>query len=230
VYPSGSFKESTLNAIKTSSRYVPRQVQPLEPRPPYRRGERQPTEPPEICNVPEHCNEPCIELRLSNIPRSHHGLVFGTDPDSDVVLPNWKGIGYHHFTLTFDEANRLIVKDWGSLVGTEVTYDNEGHGLRREFQWIVGGDNVPKREKILIKLLPTVSVELQIDVACYDTKSAASIDKIGRFRDGTATVEGLFGDLDIPNRPETEWPTEAQTPGTGEIHLKKKIGEGTFAV
>ncbi len=231
VYAHGDFKKETLKTIKRSSRYVFPRVQAPEPRPPCRRGERQVTEPPEDSSIPEHAYEPYIELRLSDIPRSSHGVVFGTDPDSDVVLPNWKGIGYRHFTLTFDEANRLIVRDWGSLVGTEVTYDGYGRGKRSNFQWIVGGHNRLKDvKKILIKLDVNAHVQFRIVTAYHNVSLPAYIDRVGRFRKGTATAEGLFNDLSIPNRPETKRPTGAHTPGTGAIHLRKRVGEGSYGV
>ena len=231
VYPFGNFKQKITETIKTSSRYVFPQLQPPEPRPPYRRGERQLTEAPESCSVLENLHGPCIELSFSDIPRSRHGVVFGTDPDSDVVLPNWKGMGYRHLTLTFDEANRLIVKDWGSLVGTEVTYNGAGGGTRSKFQWIVGGHpRLKDKPKILINIYATVLVQLQIVTAYHDVSTSAYIDKVSRFRKGAGTAEGLFNDLSIPNRPETERPSGAHTPGAGAIHLTKEVGRGSYGV
>lgn len=230
VYSYGDFKKKILETIETSSRYVFPEVQPPEPRPPYRCGERQLTEPPEDPSIAEHAYEPYIEVKLSDIPRSSHGIVFGTDPDSDVVLPNWKGIGYRHFTLTFDEANRLIVRDWGSLLGTEVTYEGYGRGKRSNFQWIVGGH---KRLKDMTEILINVGVghvQFQIVTAYYDVSLPTYTDRVTRFRKGIATAEGLFNDISIPNRPETERPTGAHTPGTGAIHLKKRVGEGSYGV
>uniref|UniRef100_A0A0B7KJ04 Protein kinase domain-containing protein n=1 Tax=Bionectria ochroleuca TaxID=29856 RepID=A0A0B7KJ04_BIOOC len=45
----------------------------------------------------------------------------------------------------FDDYDRPIVKDLGSLIGTQVKYGNDGEGWRRDFAWIVGGSKVPKR-------------------------------------------------------------------------------------
>lgn len=148
-----------------------------------------------------------------------------------MVLPNCKGVGYHQFTLTFDDANRFIVKDWGSLIGTEVTYEGEGSGTRRGFQWIVSGDNVSNTKKsILISLYSIPKIQLCIIVNQHDWASSEYINMVGRFCQGSATAEDLFVDLNIPNRRETEWPTEAHTSGQGAIHLTKKIGEGSFSV
>lgn len=153
-------------------------------------------------------------------------MVFGRGPDSDVVLPKCTGIGYHHFTLTFDDANRLIVKDWGSLIGTEVTYDGEGSGVRREFRWIVSG---AETKPILVKLYSSPQIRLHIIVNQQDSASSEYINNVRRFCHGSQTAEDLFFDLNIPNRWETEWPTGAHTPGQGAIHLANQVGEGSYA-
>ncbi|KAJ6436536.1 RNA-directed DNA polymerase from transposon x-element [Purpureocillium lavendulum] len=64
----------------------------------------------------------------------------------------------------------------------------------------------------------------------HDIKSQEYIEKVHWFRQGTATAEDLFRDLDVPQRPDTELPTGAHTPGRGEIHLRKEIGEGGYGV
>lgn len=230
VYPHNDKMDYLGKSFRTSSFYAAPVFSKTEPRAAYAHGERGSTEPPEYLDVPDHCYLPCIELRFSKIPRSHHGIIFGTGPDSDVVLPNCKGVGNHQFTLTFDDANRLIVKDWGSLIGTEVTYQDEGSGTRRGFQWIVGGAEFPlEKTIILITLYSMPQIKLRIIVNEYDSASSDYINKVRRFCQGLATAEDLFVDLNIPNRRETEWPTGAHTPGQGAIHLKRKIGEGSFA-
>ncbi|KAI8272564.1 protein kinase [Colletotrichum sp. SAR11_57] len=46
---------------------------------------------------------------------------------------------------SFDRC-RLIVKDSVSLMGTEVTYDDEGHGKRSNFCCIIGGYKIPNEK------------------------------------------------------------------------------------
>ena len=139
-----------------------------------------------------------------------------------------KSISYCHFSLTFDEDKRLVVKDWGSLEGTEVTYNGEGQGKRREFQWIVSGHGViEEKDSIVINVNPFMS--FQIIVAKHDISSQAYIDKVDWFCQGTATAEDLLDDLNFPDRG-TERPTGAHTPDTGAIHLRKRLGEGSFGV
>lgn len=51
----------------------------------------------------------------------------------DVVMAH-SGISNCHFSLTFADPNRPIVKDLNSLLGTQVTYNGEGKGALRDFQ------------------------------------------------------------------------------------------------
>ncbi|POR35146.1 Serine/threonine-protein kinase RAD53 [Tolypocladium paradoxum] len=231
VYPVGHGKKRALKAIEASPLYIAPQHPEDEEEEQVQHGrrDRHPTEPPEESNVSAHHDLPCIELRFSNIPRSTHGRIFGRDPNSDVVLPDVKGLSYHHFSLTFDDANRLIVRDWGSLFGTEVTYDEEGSGKRSNFRWIVGGDPNPQHKTSIIITIDN-TIEFRIVAAYHDIQSQEYIDKVQWFRQGTATAEDLFRDLDLPQRPDTELPTGAHTPGSGEIYLKKTIGKGSFGV
>lgn len=229
VYPYGDLKTDIANEFKTSSYYVAPRVQQPARRP---RGERERTEPLlNTADVPDHYYLPCIKLRLSHIPQSPRGIVFGADPNSDVVLPNDTSISNHHFSLTFDNANRVIVKDWGSHNGTEVIYNDQGHGVRSKFQWIVGGHDVPENKRNIIIALPSKpKIKLKIIVAQHDIRSPEYIDKVDRFCQGSATAEDLFAGLDIPTRQDTRRPTGAHTPGAGDIYLTKVLGQGSFAV
>jgi hypothetical protein len=64
-----------------------------------------------------------------------------------------EGISFHHFALTFDKQNRLIIKDLGLFCGTEVIYDKQGRGKRSDFVWIIGGQEIPeKKESVIINV------------------------------------------------------------------------------
>lgn len=220
-----------MTSIQRSPRCVPPRLPMTKQQVQYDpgQGERELTAPPEDGDpVPAYSYLPCVELRFSDIPRTKHGLVFGRDPKSDVVLPD-RHISFHHFTLTFDTAKRLIVKDWGSLSGVEVTYDNEGRGRRRDFQWIVGGDvTLTHKEAIIINLRDTI--KFQVVPNDHDIAEQPYIDKVNLFCKGRLTAPELFGDLDIPLTADTELPTGTQTPSTGEIHLQRRLGSGAFGV
>lgn len=218
VYPY-DLCEDILQAFKENSRYVPPQKRRVA------RHERLPTEP--LCDrEPTYHYKPCIEVRFSNIPRTRHGLVFGSDPKCDVVIPD-ECISWHHFSLTFDDARRFVIKDWGSSGGTEVTYDDCGKGIRSGFQWIFGGHRIPRRtNEIIIKL--DQATQFQIVVAHHNTELPDYIEKVDQFRLGTATAEELFRDLDFPR--ETKQHTGAYTPSAGAIYLTRKLGQGLFSV
>ncbi|KAM4055222.1 kinase [Hirsutella rhossiliensis] len=230
VYPVLDMRDAAKNAIQGSRLYVPALHQPQQP---AQRGlfERRPMEPANDTDFPGDHGLPFIELRLSDIPRTHHGIVFGRDPQSDVVLPEQYGASYHHFALTFDAAKRLIVMGFDTLVGTEVTYDNDGGGKRRNFQWIVSGGSRLSSVKAIIVTV-NKGLKFRIVAAKHNTSSPEYIEQVNRFCQGTATAGELFEGLNFPRRSDTELPTGVDTPGQGQepIYLRKKIGQGAFGV
>ncbi|OAA58602.1 Protein kinase-like domain protein [Niveomyces insectorum RCEF 264] len=171
---------------------------------------------------------PCLELRFSQPPATSHGYVFGWDAKCDVRLARMSGISFHHLALTFDDQYRLVIKDLGSLAGTEVLYNEQGRGKRSDFVWIVGGHDMPqKRGKIIVVFHR--HLQFEIVVSSHDITSQSYMDKVDQLRQGTANAEDLLGGLDL-SRPQTERASGAQTPGTGPIFLTEKLGEGTFGV
>lgn len=183
IYPEADLWRRAERAIRNTPGHRPPLVKPPSPESQYRRGDREHTSPPEDISV--QSTLPCIELKLSNIPRTDRGLVFGSSPNSDVVLP-YEGVSGCHFSLTFDDANRLIVKDWGSLIGTQVFYDQQGHEKRSNFQWIIGGGDVRLWNDITISVLENLS--FSIVVASYDAASPECSEKVRLFRQGRATA------------------------------------------
>ena len=231
LYPSDDGFDYASETIElNSSRYVPRHPRPslalqLDQ---YSRRNRQPTQEPED-HGDKLGNKACLELRFSHGPQTRHGFVLGTDPFSDIVLLNVPGISFHHLTITFDLHNRPIVQDLGSLHGTEVTYGNEGKGVRSDFVWIVGGHRVPqKKESIVIKIHK--DFKFLMVVYYHEITSPQYIDNVNRFRQGATDAVRLVDRLDLRSRPHTEYVSGAHTPGSGPIHLKKKVGEGAFGV
>lgn len=218
-----------IDAIRANARHTPPRLPGSAQDAQCGPGERESTAPPEDSEpAPTYFYLPCIELRFSNIPRTRHGLLFGRDPKSDVVLPH-RHVSFHQFTLTFDTEKRLVVKDWGSSYGVEVTYDNEGRGRRSNFQWILGGGEVPRqKESIIINLQDTV--KFQVVTNYHNIASQAYSDNIRQFWEDMSIVPELFGGLGIARGPETELPTGAQTPSKGEIYLRKELGRGGFGV
>lgn len=208
-------------------RYVPAQLPQSEVQ--YGRRDRAPTQVSLWCGAnPLDCL-PRIELRFSQPPKTSHGFVFGWDVNSDIVLPWIQGISFHHFALTFDEQNRLIVKDLGSFSGTEVTYDRKGQGKRSNFVWIIGGHKTPKgMTSIVINVHDTL--KFQIVVSDHEIQSAQYVDNINRFRQGAASMDNLVSQIHLRSRPQTELASGAETPGTDPIVLKRELGRGAFGV
>ncbi|KFH48245.1 Inhibitor of nuclear factor kappa-B kinase subunit beta-like protein [Hapsidospora chrysogenum ATCC 11550] len=218
---------AALDVLKSSSRYVPPRQKPSRPSQ-HSRRQRQSTEPPEDEGASSSLgHSPCLVVKFSDIPRTNRGLVFGSNEYCDVVV-NVKGMSQCHFSLTFDEQRRLIVKDLGSLIGTQVTYDREGEGPRRQFQWIVSShDILDGKNSIVIKVKGVIS--LRVIVPPHDVSSPAYIRAVGRFCEGASNAADLLDTLGL-SKPRTRAVTGTHTPGTGEIHLRKRLGEGGFGV
>ncbi|KJZ70942.1 hypothetical protein HIM_09646 [Hirsutella minnesotensis 3608] len=194
------------------------------------RGDRESTEPTEETQIPSYFYQPCLQWRFSHGPQTDIGLVFGWDPNSDIVLPHMTGISFHHGALTFDAENRPIFKDLGSSTGTTVSYDTEGGDqIRRDFTWILGGHKIPQEKKLIIINL-NQHLRFKIVVSRHETASQTYIENVGRFRQGRADPEKLLGRLDFTSRPQTEPASGARTPGTGPVTLKRLVGEGSFGI
>lgn len=206
-------------------RYVPG-LKKKQERPRDRRG-RGSTEEPEPRGDDKTNPRARLELRFSHSPKTSAGFIFGCDEDCDIVLPSLRGVSSYHFALTFDDYNRPIVRDIGSFIGTQVTYNNDGKGTRREFSWIVGGHPVPGEETPIVVEI-NESLKFQLAISSHDMDSQSYKDNIERFRRGSSGYEDLFTRLKM--RPETERPTGTHTPGSGPIFLRKKVGEGSFGV
>ena len=214
-------------AVENDSRHIPARLS--QSRVQYGRRDRVPTEEPEQHGVGPLDYLPRIELRFSNPPKTSHGFVAGWDENSDIVLPWIQGISFHHFALTFDEQNRIVVRDLVSFTGTEVTYDSQGQGKRSGFVWIVGGhDTLEEKTSVVINV--NTSLKFQIVVSRHDITSQQYVNDVNRFRQGIADMDNLLDQLDLRSRPQTQRPSGAQTPGTGPIVLKKVLGEGAYGV
>ncbi|KAI1823280.1 kinase-like domain-containing protein [Xylaria intraflava] len=168
---------------------------------------------------------PSLKIDLSQIPKTSFGLVAGWDPKADIVLPKLRGVSFHHFSLTFDDAYRLIVRDLGSREGTCVAYGTIDNGPWSNFIWTIGGDEDLKNNgEVTIKV--TKELRFQMIVKEFDPTSEDFRAKVDRFCAGTAGLEGA------PEGPAVRPPpqTPPGTPAEPDILLMRKIGEGGFAV
>ncbi|KAJ6436760.1 Endonuclease/exonuclease/phosphatase [Purpureocillium lavendulum] len=210
-----------------TSRYAPPLLTLPSPKQRFR-GDRESTEPAEEAEVDVNLYRSRLELRFSRGPQTDAGLVFGWDRNSDIVLPQVPGISFHHCTLTFDAANRPLIKDLGSQGGTAVSYDAEaGDQIRRDFAWIIGGHEVPQGKKTTV-IHFSRHLRLQIVVTGHELASPTYIENVRRFRLGTSDPEKLLGRLDLTSRPRTRPASGAGTPSSGPVVLRKILGEGGF--
>ncbi|KAI0482112.1 kinase-like domain-containing protein [Xylariaceae sp. FL0804] len=227
IYPRGRRLEPTqaTEAIERSERHIKARVQLSRNGDRRRRDERESTEPPESLKASDLDHLPCLVVRFSEAPRTRQGLIFGSSRNCDVVAA-FKGMSRYHFSLTFDERHRMIIKDLNSLTGTKVTYSGEG-GARRDFRWIVGGLERFEQKDITITVSGVVSFRIVVPV--YDITSRTYIDNVNRFQEGTATAQEILNDIRLSTE-STRRHTEANTPGTGPMYLRKRLGKGGFGV
>ncbi|KLU91814.1 CAMK protein kinase [Magnaporthiopsis poae ATCC 64411] len=180
-----------------------------------------------------------LELRFGQGTRTGLGFVLGKDPaTSDIVLVDETGISERHCAITFEndfrDTNhyRLVVRDLETTCGTSVSYSGkagrEDGGIRRGFRWIIGGHDVPAKKEIVIELHD--HLQFRIDVPKHDIKSEPYIGNVARFHQGRSSVDDLFGQMDVSSLPRTEAPSGARTPGSGDIEVEEKLGEGGFGV
>ncbi len=169
----------------------------------------------------------CLEFRFSRGPQTGDGFVFGRHPSCDVVLPDPQ-LSWHHFALTFDQHHRPIIRDLGSLVGTEVMYGEQGQGRRRRFDWIIGADPVLRKKFIVINLLE--DLRFTVVVPSHEVASQSYVDKVTTFHQGTLGADGLVRRLNIRSRPQTEAGGGIHTPGVGSIGIRDVVCRGAFGV
>lgn len=231
LYPHNDSRKRAFKAIEANSRYAPPLLQPTEDRPARHRSrdhrDRESTEPPDNPGASALDYLPSLAIRFGDAPRTERGLIFGSNPRCDVVV-RARGVSNFHFSLTFDDYNRPVIEDLGSFMGTQVTYNGDGEGVRSGFRWIVGGEDTPHQKERIIITVPDV-VAFQIVVKRHELKSPAYIGAVTQFKQGAATTEDLVEDLGLSN-PPTRPRTGTHSPGTGEINLRKTLGEGSFGV
>lgn len=165
-----------------------------------------------------------FDLRLSRIPRTDNGLVFGSHKSCDIRLPSSKTRSLYHFAITFDEQNRMVIRDLRSVHGLEVQYDGQGQGRRREFTWIIHG-------AAFLKNVRQISIRVHEDLVIsikpkrsFDPSLQATKSQIKRFRPGQRLTfkyfpKSLFG---------TDYATKTIALAVAPIHLQRFLGQGTF--
>jgi len=212
------------------SRYVPPHVLPQgQTKSKYRSRESTVSLEEEEDNTPNDASYPGLQLTFNPGPKAGQGLVLGTDPNCDIVLPQLSMISRRHCALTFDAQRRLILRDF-SRNGTIVKYDDKGGESRHHFTWIAGGHNVPRdTKKILIEIQ---GISFRIIVSTHDENPRLYNANVDRFlQEAKANEELPFGGLGIQSLNSTAPPSGTQTPSQNPIRLKQgTLGKGAFAV
>ena len=173
---------------------------------------------------PSDTSYPRLHLGFNSELKSGHGLMFGSNPNCDIVLPRLRKISQRHCYLTFDAERRLILRDC-STYGTIVTYNDQGRELRRHFTWILGGHDVPMRTKEIV--IEIQGISFQIEVSRHNKYPDQYNAKVDRFL--KEADEPHLNRLGIysPTAPSSQ----SHTPNQGAIRLKQEtLGKGAFAV
>ena len=180
-----------------------------------------------------------LRLLFSKPPKTPNGLRRGrSSPDVDILVPEYRGVSRLHFALTFDSQNRLIIRDLKSTIGTRVLYGDSDEDAQRGFgaDFSARGPALVGDRPPIIKILG--DLQFKLVVPHHDITSSAYLERVARFREGTAEAGDLFADLALlSRRTATELPTPALERFTrgaedvpGKILWMKELGRGSFAL
>lgn len=196
------------------------------------RPEREGTEPLE--NLATFQQEsPRFEFRFNKGPKTSHGFVFGKDQRCDVQLPHVTGLSGFHFAVTYDLQNRLIIRDLGSMNGMIVRYGiggynlpdrDEGAEVRKNFQWIIGGDDFAAQQNIIFTV---AHLSFKVEANSYDPASPLAVEHIQQFRKGTADVDGLVGAMSIQGNKTTNIATPTNN---GPLEVRRPMHKGSHVI
>ena len=200
----------------------------LKPRDNPRRQERGGTELPAERGLLE--NTDCLVVRFSRGARTRVGVVGGHSRNTDLAFQHIPGISTLHLAFTFDDQYRPIVRDLGSRGGSKITYNGEEGQRRSKFDWLLQGPEIVKGKPPVLNI--TDLIQFKVIMPPHDITSPDYIDRVQKFRVGTANPKGLFASFILQSAPGTKLPTGQQTPLTGShpILYKKKLGAGAFGV
>ncbi|KAF2843845.1 kinase-like protein, partial [Plenodomus tracheiphilus IPT5] len=220
--------ERAISMPENGSRYMPPRCDALELSDMPSRQDRESTEQPEEQKGLE--SSACLVLRFSHGAKTRFGVVVGCAPNVDLPLAKQPGISRFHLAFTFDDKNRPIAKDLGSLCGTGVIYDGEEGERRSNFDYLLAGPRILSNKPPVLNI--TGSVQFKVVVPPRDITSQEYIDRVARFRQGTADPTDLLNSLVLRSAQGTQPPTGTHTaPKLSDPALvKKKLGEGAFGV
>ncbi len=186
---------------------------------------------------------PALRLTFTSELKCGKGLMFGTDPNCDIVLPKLKHVSKRHCYLTFDDQRRLVLRDCSSL-GTAVKYDDAGGEVRRsllikdregretchDFTWILSGHPFLESTKRIYIEIQGINFRIVVPKDIINSHLyQANIDRF--LQHIKANDELPIGRLGVQSTRSTAPPSGAHTPNQGPLRLKQAtLGKGTFAV
>ncbi|WEW61592.1 hypothetical protein PRK78_007083 [Emydomyces testavorans] len=173
-----------------------------------------------------------IRLGFEKPPRDPAvGFSFGTSPDCDVLLGYRglaKGISAKQFCITFDEEERLVLRD-SSTHGTAVSYGSQAaNELRCNFAWILNLRNSEgKLWDVKIHLLNGITFKVQF--ISHRRNKADYDESLKAFLDTSRAALPSVDQLGIDSCPTTLQPTLPLTPRRYPVYISDKcLGKGTF--
>jgi len=191
--------------------------------------EREGTEPPKEYDLLENIDG--LVVRFSHGCKTGLGVVGGRADSADLTFQDMDGISRSHLAFTFDDqTNAPVVRDLGSLYGTMVTYDGEQGTRLSNFDWPLIGPSIAKGKHPILNI--THHVQFEVFVPERDFTSPDYIEKVRKFRIGTAEPKDLLESLRLQTAQHTRLPSRQRTPSgrhsSRPILYKKTIGKGTF--
>ncbi|MCJ1424194.1 hypothetical protein MMC29_002081 [Sticta canariensis] len=154
-------------------------------------------------------NTDCLVVRFSQGARTRVGVVAGLAAHADLTIQKIPGISTFHLAFTFDDQYRPIVRDLGSTGGTKVTYNEEEAERLSNFDWLLQGPSIARGKPPVLNI--TDLVQFKVIVPPRDITSPDYIDRVKRFRMGTADPDELFASFIIQSAQGTRLPPPADS-------------------
>lgn len=166
-----------------------------------------------------------IELSLKKRPkRMQYGYVFGADPQPCDVVLEGIGVSGQHFCITFDEEQRIILKDF-STYGTAVSIRGQAKNeVRHGIDWILSLDD--GKYDIVVQIC---GLEFKIKLASHETCEDEFLKNVNIFLEESRSALPALDVLGIYSHKTTAPPSQPLSPRQRPIYLKdKELGSGAF--
>lgn len=164
---------------------------------------------------------PCLALRFED-KHAIPGIVGGHSEDADIVLPNWKGVGNFHFVITFDEQNRLILRET-SHYGTRLSYSNSTGEKKSNFTWLLHSPGAISGDRVHLQVSHRLKFHLVL--VDHNVHSQPHISRVAGFLTNTNNISCEPSKFDVKTEAVSEtW----SPPNDAHIHVIKYVNQGAF--